>query len=45
MIQILGISTLAKIPENELFTEKRSNQNIKEQLTLFTDNELCMGLY
>jgi hypothetical protein len=40
MTQILGISTSAKIPVNELFTEKHINQNIKEQLNLFNNSEL-----
>lgn len=40
MTQILAISTFAKIPINELFTEKHINQNIKEQLNLFKNNEL-----
>lgn len=40
MTQILGISTFAKTPVNELFTEKHINQNIKEQLNLFSDNQL-----
>lgn len=39
MTQILGISTFAT-PVNELFTEKHINQNIKEQLNLFSDNQL-----
>src|SRR5690606_9687701 len=40
MTQILGISTFAKTPVNELFTEKHINQNIKEQLNLFNNSEL-----
>jgi len=40
MTQILGISAFAKTPVNELFTKKQINQNIKEQLNLFTNNEL-----
>ena len=40
MMQILGISTFAKMPINELFTEQQINQNVKEQLNLFSDNEL-----
>lgn len=40
MTQILGISAFAKIPVNELFTEKQINQNTKEQLNLFNNNEL-----
>ncbi|MCD4773677.1 MAG: IS4 family transposase [Bacteroidales bacterium] len=40
MMQILGISTFAKMPINELFTDQQINQNVKEQLNLFSDNEL-----
>jgi len=40
MIQILGISTFAKMPINELFTEQQINQNVKEQLNLFSNNEI-----
>ena len=40
MMQILGISTFAKMPINELFTEQQINQNVKKQLNLFSDNEL-----
>jgi|TARA_R110000796_G_scaffold67734_1_gene155368 hypothetical protein len=40
MTQILGISTFAKTPVNELFTEKHINQNIKEQLNLFNNSDL-----
>ncbi|MCG2462506.1 IS4 family transposase [Flavobacteriaceae bacterium F89] len=40
MTQILGISTFAKTPVNELFTEKHINLNIKEQLNLFNNSEL-----
>lgn len=40
MTQILGVSAFAKTPVNELFTENRINQNIKEQLNLFNNNEL-----
>lgn len=40
MMQILGISTFAKTPINELFTEKQINQNVKEQLNLFSNNDL-----
>lgn len=35
MMQILGISALSKMPVNELFTQKKINQNVKEQLNLF----------
>lgn len=40
MTQILGVSAFAKIPINELFTEKQMNQNIEEQLNLFNNNDL-----
>lgn len=40
MMQILGISTFAKIPVNELFAEKQINQNIKEQPNLFNNSKL-----
>ncbi|HOP23666.1 MAG TPA: IS4 family transposase [Gammaproteobacteria bacterium] len=40
MMQILGISTFAKTPVNELFTEQQINQNVKEQLNLFSNNDL-----
>lgn len=40
MMQILGISTFSKTPINELFTEKQINQNVKEQLNLFSNNQL-----
>lgn len=40
MTQILGTSTFTKTPVNELFTKKSVNQNFKEQLNLFNDNEL-----
>jgi len=40
MIQILGISTFAKTPIKELFTEQQINQNVKEQLNLFNNNDL-----
>lgn len=39
-IQILGISTFAKTPINELLTEQQINQNVKEQLNLFSNNDL-----
>jgi len=37
MIQILGISSMDKASLNELLTEPKSNQNVKEQLSLFND--------
>jgi hypothetical protein len=40
MIQILGISVFAKTPINELFAEQQINQNVKEQLNLFSINEM-----
>jgi IS4 transposase len=40
MIQILGISAFAKTPINELFTKQQIKQNVKEQLNLFSYNEL-----
>ena len=40
MMQILGISTFSKTTLNELFSEKQINQNVKEQLNLFSDNQL-----
>lgn len=40
MMQILGISIFAKTPINELFTEQQINQNVKEQLNLFSNNDL-----
>lgn len=40
MMQILGISTFAKAPVNELFTKQQINQTIKEQLNLFSNNDL-----
>ena len=40
MTQILGVSAFAKVPVNQLFTENRINQNIKEQLNLFNNKEL-----
>lgn len=40
MMQILGISTFAKTPINELFTKQQINQNVKEQLNLFNFNEI-----
>jgi len=38
--QILGVSSFSKTPVNELFKEYKANQNIKEQLNLFSNNEL-----
>lgn len=38
--QILGVSSFSKTPVNELFNENETNQNIKEQLNLFNNNEL-----
>jgi len=35
MMQVLGISAFAKMPINELFTNKQISQNFKEQLNLF----------
>jgi len=40
MTQVLGTSTFTKTPVNELFTKKSINQNFKEQLNLFNNNEL-----
>lgn len=40
MMQILGISSFAKTPINELFTKQQINQNAKEQLNLFGNNDL-----
>lgn len=40
MMQILGISTFAKTPINELFTKQQINQNVKEQLNLFNYNQI-----
>jgi hypothetical protein len=40
MIQILGISSFAKIPINELFAKQQVNQNVKEQPNLFSNNEM-----
>ena len=40
MIQILGISALAKTPINELFAKQQINQNVKEQLNLFSVNQM-----
>jgi len=38
--QILRVSTFSKTPVNELLNEYKANQNIKEQLNLFNNNEL-----
>jgi hypothetical protein len=40
MMQILGISTFAKMPINELLTKTQIKQNVKEQLNLFNFNEI-----
>ena len=40
MTQILETSAFAKKPIDQLFTKKQINQNFKEQLNLFTDNDL-----
>jgi hypothetical protein len=40
MMQILGISAFSKTPVNELFSKKQNNQNVKEQLNLFSNNQL-----
>jgi len=40
MMQILGISAFAKTPINELFAKHQINQNVKEQLNLFSNNDL-----
>ncbi len=40
MMQILGISAFAKMPINELFTKQQIIQNVKEQLNLFSNNDL-----
>jgi hypothetical protein len=40
MMQILGISAFAKTPINELFAKQQINQNVKEQLNLFSNNDL-----
>lgn len=37
IMQILGISAFDKTPVNELLTEIEVNQNVKEQLNLFSD--------
>ena len=38
IIQILSISTFDKTPLSELLTQTKTNQNIKEQLNLFSNN-------
>ncbi len=38
IIQILGISVFDKAPIKELLTEYQINQDVKEQLNLFSDN-------
>ena len=40
MMQILGISAFSKTAVNELFTRQQINQNVKEQLNLFSYNQL-----
>lgn len=40
MTQVLGTSAFAKTSVNELFTKISVNQNFKEQLNLFNNNEL-----
>ena len=40
MMQILGISAFSKTPVNELFSKTQINQNVKEQLNLFSNNQL-----
>lgn len=38
--QVLGVSSFSKTPVNELLNKYKANQNIKEQLNLFSNNEL-----
>lgn len=38
IMQILGISAFDKSPLSELLTQVQANQNVKEQLNLFSDN-------
>jgi hypothetical protein len=38
IMQILGISSFDKSPLRELLTQVQANQNVKEQLNLFSDN-------
>jgi len=40
LMQILGISAFDKTPINELFIKQQINQNVKEQLNLFNNNDL-----
>ena len=40
MTQVLGTSAFAKTSVNEMFTKMSINQNFKEQLNLFNNNEL-----
>lgn len=40
LMQILGISAFDKTPINELITKQQINQNVKEQLNLFNNNDL-----
>jgi ABC-type bacteriocin/lantibiotic exporter with double-glycine peptidase domain len=40
MMQTLEISAFSKTPVNEIFSRKQINQNVKEQLTLFSVNQL-----
>lgn len=37
IIQILGISSMDKAPLKELLTQPKSNQNVNEQMNLFSD--------
>jgi len=39
-MQILGISVFDKTPAKELLTELQINQNVKEQVNLFSINNL-----
>jgi hypothetical protein len=40
MMQILGISAFSKTPINEIFARHQTNQNVKEQLNLFSYSEI-----
>lgn len=40
MMQIVAISAFDKTPINELFAKQQINQNVKEQLNLFSNNNL-----
>lgn len=40
LMQIIGISAFDKTPINELLTKQQFNQNVKEQLNLFNNNDL-----